>query len=70
MRGRARDARTGSRARPRTMWVRTLCTRDRTHNVKREQMRIWSQFYGKLFGFEEQKHFDIMSKATGCSARR
>lgn len=36
-----------------------------THNVKRGQMRVWSEFYGKLFGFEEQKYFDIKGKATG-----
>ncbi|WP_019831691.1 4-hydroxyphenylpyruvate dioxygenase [Sphingomonas sp. PR090111-T3T-6A] len=36
-----------------------------THNVKRGQMRVWSAFYNKLFGFEEQKYFDIKGKATG-----
>lgn len=36
-----------------------------THNVRRGQMRNWSSFYGKLFGFEEQKYFDIKGKATG-----
>ncbi|WP_206245341.1 4-hydroxyphenylpyruvate dioxygenase [Novosphingobium terrae] len=36
-----------------------------THNVRRGQMRVWSQFYAKLFGFEEQKYFDIKGKATG-----
>ncbi len=36
-----------------------------THNVRRGQMRVWSEFYGKLFGFEEQKYFDIKGKATG-----
>ncbi|MCF8709360.1 4-hydroxyphenylpyruvate dioxygenase [Rhizorhapis sp. SPR117] len=36
-----------------------------THNVKRGQMRVWSEFYGKLFGFREQKYFDIKGKATG-----
>jgi 4-hydroxyphenylpyruvate dioxygenase len=36
-----------------------------THNVKRGQMRTWSEFYGRLFGFEEQKYFDIKGKATG-----
>ena len=28
-------------------------------------MRVWSEFYAKLFGFEEQKYFDIKGKATG-----
>ncbi len=36
-----------------------------THNVKRGQMRTWSTFYGQIFGFEEQKYFDIKGKATG-----
>lgn len=36
-----------------------------THNVRRGQMRVWSEFYRKLFGFEEQKYFDIEGKATG-----
>ena len=36
-----------------------------THNVNRGQMRSWSSFYNKLFGFEEQKYFDIKGKATG-----
>ena len=35
-----------------------------THNVKRGEMRTWSSFYGRLFGFEEQKYFDIKGKAT------
>ena len=26
-----------------------------THNVRRGQMRVWSEFYKTLFGFEEQK---------------
>jgi 4-hydroxyphenylpyruvate dioxygenase len=36
-----------------------------THNVHRGQMRTWSSFYSKLFGFEEQKYFDIKGQATG-----
>ncbi|SEN10847.1 4-hydroxyphenylpyruvate dioxygenase [Sphingomonas gellani] len=36
-----------------------------THNVRRGQMRVWSQFYNQIFGFEEQKYFDIKGKATG-----
>jgi 4-hydroxyphenylpyruvate dioxygenase len=28
-------------------------------------MRVWSEFYKKLFNFEEQKYFDIKGKATG-----
>jgi 4-hydroxyphenylpyruvate dioxygenase len=36
-----------------------------THNVKRGQMRTWSSFYRDIFGFEEQKYFDIKGQATG-----
>ena len=36
-----------------------------THNVRRGQMRTWSEFYRNLFGFEEQKYFDIKGQATG-----
>jgi 4-hydroxyphenylpyruvate dioxygenase len=28
-------------------------------------MRVWSEFYHELFGFEEQKYFDIKGQATG-----
>ena len=36
-----------------------------THNVRRGQMRTWAEFYGQIFGFEEQKYFDIKGKASG-----
>ena len=36
-----------------------------THNVRRGQMQVWSSFYRTLFGFEEQKYFDIKGQATG-----
>jgi 4-hydroxyphenylpyruvate dioxygenase len=36
-----------------------------THNLRRGQMRTWSAFYNRLFGFEEQKYFDIKGQATG-----
>ena len=36
-----------------------------THNVGRGRMRDWSTFYSKLFGFEEQRYFDIKGQATG-----
>ena len=36
-----------------------------THNVRRGQMRVWSSFYHDLFGFEEQRYFDIKGQATG-----
>ncbi|MEM8827271.1 MAG: 4-hydroxyphenylpyruvate dioxygenase, partial [Pseudomonadota bacterium] len=36
-----------------------------THNVNRGQMRVWSGFYDDVFGFEEQKYFNIQGQATG-----
>ncbi len=36
-----------------------------THNVRRGGMRVWSGFYSRIFGFREQKYFDIKGKATG-----
>ncbi len=36
-----------------------------THNVRRGEMRTWSSFYHQVFGFEEQKYFDIKGQATG-----
>jgi 4-hydroxyphenylpyruvate dioxygenase len=36
-----------------------------THNVRRGRMRVWSDFYSRLFHFEEQKFFDIKGQATG-----
>jgi len=36
-----------------------------THNLMRGHMRDWSKFYGEIFGFEEQKFFDIKGRATG-----
>ena len=36
-----------------------------THNVRRGEMRTWSSFYSNLFGFEEQKYFDIKGQASG-----
>ena len=36
-----------------------------THNVRRGQMQTWSKFYRTIFGFEEQKYFDIKGQATG-----
>jgi 4-hydroxyphenylpyruvate dioxygenase len=35
-----------------------------THNVRRGEMRTWSSFYSRIFGFEEQKFFDIKGQAT------
>ncbi|MBX3207826.1 MAG: 4-hydroxyphenylpyruvate dioxygenase [Labilithrix sp.] len=36
-----------------------------THNVRRGEMRTWSTFYDRIFGFTEQKFFDIKGQATG-----
>lgn len=36
-----------------------------THNVHRGQMDVWAQFYRRVFGFTEQKYFDIKGQATG-----
>ena len=36
-----------------------------THNVRRGEMKTWSTFYDGIFGFEEQKYFDIKGQATG-----
>ena len=36
-----------------------------THNVNRGEMKTWSGFYSRVFGFEEQKYFDIKGQATG-----
>jgi 4-hydroxyphenylpyruvate dioxygenase len=36
-----------------------------THNVRRGEMRTWSSFYAQVFGFTEQKFFDIKGQATG-----
>ena len=35
-----------------------------THNVRRGQMRTWSSFYNQVFGFEEQKYFNIKGRQT------
>ncbi|MET0371662.1 MAG: 4-hydroxyphenylpyruvate dioxygenase [Sphingobium sp.] len=40
-----------------------------THNVRRGQMQVWSEFYRTLFNFEEQKFFDIKGKATGLTSQ-
>jgi 4-hydroxyphenylpyruvate dioxygenase len=36
-----------------------------THNVRRGEMRTWSGFYSRVFGFTEQKYFDIKGQASG-----
>lgn len=36
-----------------------------THNVRRGEMRTWAAFYNRVFGFEQQKYFDIKGQASG-----
>jgi 4-hydroxyphenylpyruvate dioxygenase len=40
-----------------------------THNVGRGEMRKWSTFYGRLFGFTEQRYFDIKGQASGLTSQ-
>ena len=40
-----------------------------THNVYRGRMNDWADFYERLFGFREIRHFDIEGKLTGLRSR-
>ena len=40
-----------------------------THNVKRGNMNVWADFYGKLFNFREIRYFAIEGKETGLFSR-
>jgi 4-hydroxyphenylpyruvate dioxygenase len=40
-----------------------------THNVKRGNMKLWADFYEKLFNFREIRYFDIEGKATGLISK-
>jgi 4-hydroxyphenylpyruvate dioxygenase len=40
-----------------------------THNVKRGNMKVWADFYAKLFGFREIRYFNIEGKATGLFSK-
>jgi 4-hydroxyphenylpyruvate dioxygenase len=40
-----------------------------THNVKRGNMNLWADFYGKLFNFKEIRYFAIEGKETGLFSR-
>jgi 4-hydroxyphenylpyruvate dioxygenase len=40
-----------------------------THNVKRGNMRVWADFYEKLFNFREIRYFNIEGKATGLFSK-
>jgi 4-hydroxyphenylpyruvate dioxygenase len=40
-----------------------------THNVRRGNMKTWSDFYERVFNFREIRYFDIEGKATGLISR-
>jgi 4-hydroxyphenylpyruvate dioxygenase len=40
-----------------------------THNVHRGRMRLWAEFYERLFNFREIRYFDIEGKLTGLRSR-
>jgi 4-hydroxyphenylpyruvate dioxygenase len=40
-----------------------------THNVRRGNMNVWADFYGKLFNFREIRYFAIEGKETGLFSR-
>ena len=40
-----------------------------THNVHRGNMKVWCDFYEKLFNFREIRYFDIEGKKTGLFSR-
>ena len=40
-----------------------------THNVMRGQMKVWADYYERIFGFREIRHFDIEGKKTGLFSK-
>lgn len=40
-----------------------------THNVQRGQMKVWAEFYERLFNFREIRYFDIEGKLTGLVSK-
>lgn len=40
-----------------------------THNVKRGNMDVWTDFYERLFGFKEIRFFDIEGRHSGLFSR-
>jgi 4-hydroxyphenylpyruvate dioxygenase len=40
-----------------------------THNVRRGNMQRWAEFYERLFGFREIRHFDIEGAVTGLVSK-
>jgi len=45
------------------------CIDHLTHNVRRGQMKVWAEFYERLFGFKEARYFDIEGKKTGLFSK-
>ena len=40
-----------------------------THNLRRGQMDVWSEYYERIFNFREIRYFDIEGQATGLFSR-
>ena len=40
-----------------------------THNLRRGQMAAWADFYARVFGFREIRHFDIRGARTGLMSK-
>ncbi len=40
-----------------------------THNVKRGNMKVWADFYERIFNFREIRYFDIEGKQTGLFSK-
>lgn len=40
-----------------------------THNVYRGRMQYWSDFYGRIFNFQEIRYFDIKGEYTGLTSK-
>jgi 4-hydroxyphenylpyruvate dioxygenase len=46
-----------------------VCIDHLTHNVHRGRMVEWTDFYERLFGFREVRHFDIEGQVTGLRSK-
>ncbi len=40
-----------------------------THNVRRGHMKLWADFYERIFNFREIRYFDIEGKLTGLISK-
>ena len=40
-----------------------------THNVQRGNMKVWADFYERIFNFREIRYFDIEGKVTGLFSK-